>query len=166
VAITRLPGSRRASAGALWSSVSLSRRGIAGNPAEDLGERHVRQGITGEVQAVADHDVPPGSASPGPELGKATWSCDSGIATEQHRTADSCLIATAPAPHGTIAGEGHQAREGVQLLGAADQAAGLRRRILAHSVILALTCDISATVFPRLRPPAWVWPDLIDRKKT
>ena len=135
--MSRLPGSSRASAGASCSSASLSVGRFAGQPSEDLRERHVGQRIAGEIQAMADEHLPARGPRPALQLGEQAGLADAGIAGEQHRAAAA----------GAVAGEPDQAREGVELLGTPDQAAGLRGRLVGHRTILAVTCDDSTSNF-------------------
>jgi hypothetical protein len=123
-------------------------RGVASNPAEDLGERHVGQGIARKVQAMADQDVPFIGPRQAGKLGEQSRLADPCVAAEQHRPSAACRTTAGPAARRSIAGESDEVRESVQLLGAANQAARLRRRIFAHGAILALTYDIPELIYP------------------
>jgi hypothetical protein len=86
-------------------------------PPEHLAEREVGQGAVAEVEAVSDHNPPPRGDRAGPQLGQHAGLAHAGVAAEQ----DS--------GHRRVAGlQAEQGLEPLELVTAADQGPGLRRR--------------------------------------
>lgn len=88
-------------------------RRLGGQPAEQLGERQVRQGAVGEVETVADQSTSSGLDGPRAQLGEQPGLAHSGVAGDEDRSGS--LVGAVGSDQGS---------QPVQLVGSADERAG------------------------------------------